>query len=172
MVCIERKVRKQIDRTRSMPWSWIVLRTFESAYVVFSNVNFNHSLFHVLRHSYIFLFRVSIMSLKLHEYHSYRSLIPCRKSMLECTLDCDEKLNSRSRSNIGTLSKRFREIDLKNAEVEAKKKYHLANLAFMNWVETYPKQQQVQQQQLIYLQMRDVLFFWMPFVQRELHFST
>ena len=37
------------------------------------------------------LFHASTMPLKLQEYHSYRSLIPCkkitRKSMLECTLD-------------------------------------------------------------------------------------
>ena len=47
-----------------------------------------------------------------------------------------KKRTRTSRLYTGTLSKRFREIDLKNAEVEAKKKYHLANLAFMNWVET------------------------------------
>ena len=47
-----------------------------------------------------------------------------------------KNLTRASRSNIGTLSKRFREIDLKNAEVEAKKKYHVANRAFMDWIET------------------------------------
>ena len=31
------------------------------------------------RISIISLFRVSVMSLKLQEYHSYRSLIPCKK---------------------------------------------------------------------------------------------
>ena len=46
------------------------------------------------RISIISLFHVSVMSLKLQEYNSYRPFIPCkkitRKSILECTLDCDE----------------------------------------------------------------------------------
>ena len=52
-------------------------------------------------------------------------------SFYAMVMDCFENIPSQR-----TLSKRFREIDLKNAEVEAKKKYHVANLAFLNWVET------------------------------------
>ena len=48
----------------------------------------------VARISIISLFHVSTTALKLQEYNSYRPFIPCkkitRKSILECTLDCDE----------------------------------------------------------------------------------
>ena len=50
----------------------------------------------------ISLFHVSVMSLKLQQYHSYRSLIPCkkmtRKSTLECTFCYDEYITRASRS--------------------------------------------------------------------------
>eukprot|EP00938_MAST-03A_sp_MAST-3A-sp1_P000879 g879.t1 len=52
-------------------------------------------------------------------------------SFYAMVMNCFEKIPSQR-----TLSKRFREIDLKNAEVEAKKKYHVANRAFMDWIET------------------------------------
>ena len=39
-----------------------------------------------------FFFHVSVVPLKVQEYHSYRSFIPCKKitrnSILECTLNC------------------------------------------------------------------------------------
>ena len=48
----------------------------------------------------------SVMSLKLQEYHSYRSLVPCkkitRKSTLECTFCYDEYITRASLSNTGT----------------------------------------------------------------------
>ena len=44
------------------------------------------------------------MSLKLHEYYSYCSLIPykeiARKSMLECGLDCDANSNNNARKQV------------------------------------------------------------------------
>ena len=47
---------------------------------------------------------VSIISLKLQEYHSYRSLIPWKKitrqSMLEYTLDCDVNSNTNARTQV------------------------------------------------------------------------
>ena len=52
------------------------------------------------------LFHVSVMSLKLQEHHSNRSLIPCkkitRKSTLGCILCYDEYITRASRSNTGT----------------------------------------------------------------------
>ncbi len=105
--------------------------------MLFSNVNFNHfsfSCFTSLVHFSFSCFyhvtqvtRISLVSLT-HTVQENQ----CSNAHSIVT----KNLTRASRSNIGTLSKRFREIDLKNAEVEAKKKYHLANLAFMNWVET------------------------------------